>query len=135
MLLLLSPLCLATLLQADTLTVQAKGFASDKGEAAIAVYRDADAFPMKIEKSVAKVRVKIVGGEAKAEFANLPAGRYAVAVYHDANNNNKMDTNFLGIPKEATGASRNPKARMGPPKFADASFDFPTAEAIVIQIK
>jgi uncharacterized protein (DUF2141 family) len=33
-----------------------------------------------------------------------------------------MDTNWLGIPKEGGGASNNPKARMGPPRFEDAKF-------------
>jgi uncharacterized protein (DUF2141 family) len=33
-----------------------------------------------------------------------------------------MDTNFVGMPREGVGASNNPKARLGPPKFADAAF-------------
>jgi len=38
-------------------------------------------------------------------LAGIPPGTYAIACYHDENDNGKLDTNFLGIPKEGTGAS------------------------------
>jgi uncharacterized protein (DUF2141 family) len=50
----------------------------------------------------------------------LPPGRYALSLFQDLNGNRHLDTNFLGIPKEASGSSNNPPARWGPPKFADA---------------
>lgn len=50
----------------------------------------------------------------------LPPGRYALSLFQDMNGNRRLDTNFIGIPKEASGSSNNPPARWGPPKFADA---------------
>jgi uncharacterized protein (DUF2141 family) len=50
----------------------------------------------------------------------LPPGRYALSLFQDLNGNRRLDTNLLGIPKEASGSSNNPPARWGPPKFADA---------------
>ena len=50
----------------------------------------------------------------------LPPGRYARSLCQDMNGNRRLDTNFMGIPKEASGSSNNPPARWGPPKFADA---------------
>ena len=41
---------------------------------------------------------------------------------HDENRNGKLDTNFLGIPKEGVGASNNPKSRFGPPSFEESMF-------------
>ena len=55
-------------------------------------------------------------------FKEIPKGEYAVAVFHDKNSNEKMDVNFLGIPKEAYGCSNNAKGFMGPPKYEDAKF-------------
>ena len=53
-----------------------------------------------------------------------PAGRtYAVGLYLDVNGNNRMDKNFLGMPKEQYGFSNNAKGRFGPPSFEDASFN------------
>ena len=54
-------------------------------------------------------------------FSGLPSGNYAIALIHDENGNNKLDT-FMGIPREGFGFSRNPAIRFGPPKFASANF-------------
>ena len=53
----------------------------------------------------------------------LPPGHYAVTVYLDENNNHRLDSNLIGIPKEPVGASNNPKPRMGPPRFEDCAFE------------
>ncbi|MCX6609659.1 MAG: DUF2141 domain-containing protein [Acidobacteria bacterium] len=108
--------------QSATLTVNVKGFGSDKGSAMAALYDDAGAYPTKEAKSKDKQMVKIVQGVAVFTFKGVAPGTYAVAVYHDENGNGKMDTNFIGIPKEKTGASNDAKGKMGPPKFQDAKF-------------
>lgn len=61
-----------------------------------------------------KLTVRAKDGVAR--FASLPAGQYAVAIVHDENGNNKLDT-FAGIPKEGIGFSRNPSFSFGPPSF------------------
>lgn len=35
----------------------------------------------------------------------LPEGRYVIAVYHDENENGKLDTTLLGLPRELSGLS------------------------------
>ena len=52
----------------------------------------------------------------------LPPGEYALSIYHDINDNGKLDTNFIGIPKEPIALSNNARARFGPPKYKDAVF-------------
>ncbi len=121
--------------QNHTLTLTVQGFKSDQGEAAIAVHKDASTFPMKAEKAVASQRVPIKDGVVTLAFPKLAPGVYAVAVFHDVNGNKKLDTNFLGIPKEPTGASRDPRPRMGPPKFSDASFELQSDLAIRITLQ
>jgi uncharacterized protein (DUF2141 family) len=59
-----------------------------------------------------------------ASFREIAPGRYAVSVYHDENSNGKLDTNFLGIPREGVGASNNARGHMGSPKFDAAAFPF-----------
>jgi uncharacterized protein (DUF2141 family) len=54
-------------------------------------------------------------------FDGLPTGNYAIALIHDENGNNKLDT-FMGIPREGFGFSRNPVIRFGPPSFNAAQF-------------
>lgn len=126
-----------TMLRADgfMLTVELTGFRSDKGAAVILLYDNADAFPTKSKLALAKQRVSVVGGVAKVEFPNLKAGDYAVAAFHDINDNRKMDTNFLGIPKEPIGVSNDAKGRMGPPSFKDAKFAVSGNQTVRISMK
>jgi len=125
------------MLRADgfVLTVELSGFRSDKGAAVVLLYDNADAFPTKSKLALSKQRVSVIGGLAKVEFPNLKAGDYAVAAFHDINDNRKMDTNFLGIPKEPIGVSNDAKGRMGPPSFKDAKFAVSGSQTVRITIK
>ena len=59
---------------------------------------------------------------ATAVFFNVKPGSYAVFVFHDVNNNLKMDKNILGIPKEGYGASNNKLPFASAPHFEDNKF-------------
>ena len=67
--------------------------------------------------------VKINNKKATAIF-DLPFGEYAIAGFQDLDGNGVLSGNFLGIPKEPVGFSRNAKVRFGPPKWNDAVFQF-----------
>jgi len=58
----------------------------------------------------------------------LPPGVYAVSVFHDENMNQKLDKNFVGVPKEGYGDSNNPKKKMGPPSFEETKFQLSATE-------
>ncbi len=49
-------------------------------------------------------------------------GTYALAVYHDANSNKKLDIGALG-PTEAYGFSNNPRILLSPPSYTKAKFE------------
>jgi uncharacterized protein (DUF2141 family) len=66
----------------------------------------------------------IANKESSCSFDPIAAGTYAVACFHDENGNGKMDTGFLGIPKEGVVVSNNAKGFMGPPSFKDAKVAF-----------
>jgi uncharacterized protein (DUF2141 family) len=68
------------------------------------------------------------------EIKDLLAGKYAVKVFQDINNNTKLDTGMFGIPKEPWGLSNNVKATFGPPKFEEMLFDLKTNEEISIKL-
>ena len=55
-------------------------------------------------------------------FRGFPPGRYAVTLFHDENNNQRLDT-VLGIPREGFGFSNNPIIRFGAPKFQQVSIE------------
>jgi uncharacterized protein (DUF2141 family) len=56
--------------------------------------------------------------------SGLPAGTYAVAVFHAEHNEAQMETGLFGKPKQGYGFSRNPSSAFGPPSFASAAFDY-----------
>ena len=106
----------------NAIRVHTEGLHSDRGQVVCALFGAADDFPKRIDRAFARVAAQITSGRATCEFQRVPAGVYAVSVFHDENLNGRLDTNWLGIPREGVGASNNPKPRMGPPKFAAAEF-------------
>jgi MipA family protein len=52
---------------------------------------------------------------------DVPHGEYALMVYHDENENGRLDKNFIGIPTEPLGFSNRYKPK-GPPSFKRAAF-------------
>jgi len=68
--------------------------------------------------------IKIRKTQARCDFEDVPPGTYALAVIHDENMNGKLETNWLGIPKEGYGFSNDAKGILGAPSFAAASFRY-----------
>jgi uncharacterized protein (DUF2141 family) len=108
----------------DLIHVDVVGLHNDVGQVGCNIYSSAAGFPTDPSKALHGVLTPIKDKKATCDFKELPAGRYAIAVMHDENSNGKVDTNFMGIPKEGVGASNDAKGMMGPPKFDDAAFDY-----------
>jgi uncharacterized protein (DUF2141 family) len=108
----------------NLIRVEVTGLHNDKGEVLCALFSSAIDFPKKADKAVARARSGISQGHAFCEFRSIASGTYAISVFHDENSNGKMDTNFMGIPREGVGASNDAKGRFGPPKFDAAAFHF-----------
>jgi uncharacterized protein (DUF2141 family) len=87
----------------------------------VVLHHSAEGFPMHPELG-RKLVVVAQNTETELLIRDISAGQYALTVFADMNGNGKLDTNFIGIPAEPVGISRNAKGRFGPPKFADAVF-------------
>lgn len=110
--------------ESGSLQVNVKACRNDLGNVTIAVHNGPEGFPGGEENLLVAKKAVIKQGIATATFEELPFGEYAISVFHDENENDEVDTNWIGIPKEGVGASNNAKGRMGPPKYEDAKFDF-----------
>ncbi len=111
-----------------TLKVSVTGFENTKGKL---FFQLLDAKEKIVKQSSQIIDSKIVMVEVK----DLLAGRYAVRVFQDENNNGKLDTGLFGIPKEPWGLSNNVKAVFGPPKFEDMLFDLKANKEISIVLQ
>lgn len=102
-----------------TLEVTISNIRVTKGSIRLALYSGPADF-MKKHKAVREVAVN--GPTLNMVFENLEPGEYAISCYHDINDNKKLDSNFMGIPREPYGFSNNARGTFGPPGFDDAQF-------------
>ena len=66
----------------------------------------------------------------------VPAGRYAVKAYHDADDDGELDRDLFGAPSEDYGFSRDARGTFGPPDFADAAVTIgDTPVALTVRIR
>lgn len=118
----------------NKIQVNVSNFDNNKGVCLICLYNNATAFAGKGEP-LKCATVPVVNKVATAVFEDLSEGSYAVSVIHDANNNRKFDTNFLGIPTEGYGASQNKLPFAAAPKFEDNKFALAANASVTTNIK
>ncbi|MEH2266165.1 DUF2141 domain-containing protein [Nostoc sp.] len=104
------------------LTVEIDGLKNKQGQVCASIFASSEGFPSDRNRGLQKQCIKINDTPLPITFENLKAGSYAVAVFHDQNNDRILNTNVFGIPKEGFGFSRNPEIRTGAPKFSEAAF-------------
>lgn len=114
-----------------TINVEVSGLKNNKGQVMIGIYNSDKTF---LEKTFKGDVALIKNNKATATFTNLPAGEYAISVFHDENSNRKLDVNFMGIPKEEYAASNGAKGFMGPPKYTDAMFKVNENKTVLIKL-
>ncbi len=61
---------------------------------------------------------------------DLKPGKYAFKFFHDENNDEEINTNFMGIPKEGYGFSNNAKGTFGPPSFDKMLFELSKSDTM-----
>jgi uncharacterized protein (DUF2141 family) len=94
-----------------------------RGTVDCALFDGPAGFPVDVPHSAMRLMaMKVPNSQAQCDFENISAGTYGLVVLHDENMNGKLDSNWLGIPKEGYGFSKDAKASFGAPSFADASF-------------
>ncbi len=97
-----------------TLKVTVSGYEGRQGEVMLALYNTKDSF---LEKPVRMMRQKASAGSIELVINELEPGGYGIAVYLDENNNQKLNKNIVGIPKEPYGFSNGVRAKLAPPSF------------------
>lgn len=117
------------------LTVEVSNIASTKGKIMFALYTHPRGFPQQAQNAFAVKSVPATKGKVLVSFTGIPSGTCAIAVYHDANNDGKLNTNALGIPKEIYGFSNNARPMFSAPSFDEAGVLVNKSRAISIGLK
>lgn len=117
-----------------TLTIQITNVRQAQGTLRVAVFKPTEKFGTPNAKpDHAEILVIKKAGPQRVEF-NLEPGVYAVSMYQDINDNDKIDKNLVGYPKEPFGFSNNFRPIMSAPSFKECSFQH-TAAGTTISIK
>jgi uncharacterized protein (DUF2141 family) len=88
-----------------------------KGTIQVALFASEDAF-LKDELACYAESVAVKGkGNQTFSLPNLPVGQYAIAIYHDLNQDGELNTNLWGIPTEPYAFSRTPENKWKKPTF------------------
>lgn len=116
------------------LTIRFTGLDNDKGTVRLALFDSEASYKADdAEKSMLRgAEAPIQDGTSEIVLTRLPPGTYAFKVFHDENGNGKLDTNFIGVPREQYAFSNNARGRMGIPPFAKSSFVFDSDKTMEI---
>jgi len=95
---------------------------NDKGHVLVSLFKEGAGYPDNASKALRKIKLDILNKKATVIFTGITTGNYAVAILHDENDDQKMNKNGLGIPKEGYGFSNNAMGAFGPPSWSKASF-------------
>ncbi len=104
-----------------TLTVKVTRIKHQQGTVEIGLYGKEHCFP-KVGKQCKKGRVKVEGNSVEYRFTGLENGSYAIATYHDENNDKSCNKNSFGIPTEAYAFSNNVRPFLSAPAFKSCRF-------------
>jgi uncharacterized protein (DUF2141 family) len=118
--------------RASNLRVVIDGVRSDSGTIMVGLYDSSEGFAAAIkhatEAGLLNDKGRRVGmallaaaGTQSIVFAELPPRRYAVIVFHDENDNGRLDENGWGVPTEGYGFSNDAQGFLGAPSFAAAA--------------
>ena len=117
----------------NQVTAEVENFKNNDGICKACIFQSASSFE-KME-AFQCVNATVKDKRAVLTFSGLPDGSYAIFVFHDVNRNNKMDNNFLGIPKEGYGASKNKLPFAAAPKFTENKFVLSNNSTVQLKIR
>lgn len=118
---------------AHELTLNVNNIKNIKGDLLVAVY-DKEEHYNSNSNWVAVKKVKVEEVVMSLDFADLPAGSYAVKLFQDENGNGQIDMNTQGVPIEPYGFSNN-GGSFGSPSFNDAKVLVDKTTHIEIQLR
>lgn len=112
----------------ETLVVRVTGTAETVGKIRLAIYRSSENFNDSERADWKKgFSIETESSTTCQIPSDALADRFAIAAFHDVNDNGKLDRNAIGIPSERYGFSNQARGKFGPPTFDEAVIDLPKA--------
>ncbi len=115
---------------AADLTVRIDGVRTQVGQLMLSLVDSSAGWDNKA-KPVAARQVAADAETIELVFPDLAAGDYALMVFHDENDNGKLDSNLIGMPVEGYGFSNNPQV-MRKPTWDESRFTLADEGQVVV---
>ena len=115
------------------LTVTVTNIESNQGVIHIGLFTKDNHFPDPLSKQKG-ITLTADRDHVTVIFTDLPSDYYAIAIFHDENNNNIIDKNFFRIPKESYGFSGK-NTSFTPPSFDEARIHLLSDTALTIKLR
>ena len=113
------------------LTVKITNVTSEDGQIILAIYNSSENYDKRIAFQEVRIKPEV---DTVIYETNVPDGEYLVMLVHDINKNEKLDTSFIGMPKEPVGLS-NYDGKGIPGKFKKHKFSVNENTEITITFK
>ncbi len=120
---------------AEAIKIHVSGAVSNNGSILLAVYVSEEGFNV-VEKAKLRARQVLTNNEAVFTFRReeFPA-KFAIAAFHDENDDAELNRNPIGIPIERYGFSNDARATIAAPNFTDAAMEKPDSGSIDLYIR
>ena len=115
----------------NTVTVNISKIESSEGQIILCIYDSSDNYDKRKAFQEFKLKPEIDNVTFETQ---LPDGEYLVMLVQDINNNGKLDTSFIGMPKETVGLS-NYDGKVIPGKFKKHKFSVTEDMTVSIPLK
>lgn len=110
------------------------GVTNEKGQVLVALFLDDRGWPQDEDLDFGAVTLPVEGTRVVAEFSDVPAGPFAISVFHDEDLDRELDTGLFGIPTEDYGFSNDARGRFGAPSFEDARLEIAAGESTTVTV-
>ena len=111
------------------------GVNSTKGHVICGIFRSADGFPKEAQRAFKLINVPANPTGVLCAFPDIPAGTYAISVFHDENDDGALKTNLVGMPLEGYGVSNNHTHAMRAPNFEESHFTVDAQSTTELRIR
>lgn len=118
-----------------TIELVISGTATDEGVIQLLIFDQEKGWPESLDDAWKMATIPIKNGVARKTIADVPAGNYAVTVFHDQDEDGEIRKNKVGYPLDNFGFSTNPSLIFGVPSFSKCSQQVVAGQKTIFEIE
>jgi len=109
--------------------------ATDEGVIQLLIFDQEKGWPESLDGAWKMETIPIKNGVARNTITDVPAGNYAITVFHDHDEDGKIRKNKVGYPLDNFGFSNNPSLIFGVPSFNKCSQKVLAGQKTIFEIE